>query len=218
MRNRLFLVSLLAAVVTACSDAPTAAPTEPAVPEDSVTVPPPGTSTTEWPPLQEWEEAEKNRVKQAKDSSQAVYDSLKIEWEFLNEQYPDGNPLLLYCDPLQYASDVKVIGPDGGDMSIGPHKLRIPKGALTETVVITGEMPVSLSVSVRLSPHGIRFLAPVSLTLDYDHCNRPSILSERVAYVDELFNILEWPQSQDDAKYAKVHALIDHFSRYAVAY
>lgn len=215
MRSPIIVAAIL--LLAACSDAPTGV-VDTGAPIDSVTVPPPGTATTEWPPLQEWEEAEKERVSQAKDSSQAVYDSLKIEWERLNEQYLDGNPLLLYCAPLQYASNVKVIGPSGGEMSIGPHKLSIPKGALAATVVITGEMPVSLAVSVRLSPHGLRFLVPASLTLDYDHCKRPSILSERVAYVDELFNVLEWPSSQDDLKYAKVHARIDHFSRYAVAY
>jgi hypothetical protein len=201
-------VLLLAA---GCSDAPTAVPIDD-------TLPPSGISTTEWPPLKEWEQSEKDRVEQEKDSSQAVYDSLKIEWTSLGEQYLDGNPLLLYCEPLQYAAEVKVIGPAGGDLSIGPHKLHIPKGALQETVVITGEMPVSLAVSVRLSPHGLRFAQPPLLTLSYDHCNRPSIFSERVAYVDELFNVLEWPTSQDDVKYARVHAYIDHFSRYAVAY
>jgi hypothetical protein len=164
---------------------------------------------------------EKARVAAAQEASKAVYDALKPEWERLVKLYPNGitgesGPV--YCDPLQYASDVKIIGPEGGDMSIGPHKLSIPKGALTDYVVITGEMPVSMAVTVRLSPEGLAFAKQPLLTLSYKHCLRPIYYRERVAYTDEELNPLEFPHSYDLTLDGLVNAWLDHFSRYAVWY
>jgi hypothetical protein len=212
------LLSVIVLLGAGCTDAPTGVPMETATPGDSTAVPPPGTSITEFPPIPEWEAAEEARIAQERDSSVAVLDSLREEWNRLGGVITGANPLLLYCAPMQYEADVKVIGPSGGSITVGQHKIVIPKGALSEAVVITAEAPVSLVVSVRLSPHGLRFAKPLTLTMSYAHCNRPSLLSERVAYTDELFNVLEWPASQDRTKYERVDVVIDHFSRYAVAY
>ncbi len=178
-----------------------------------------GTLTTEQ--LKEWELREKTRVAAEQEASLATYDSLKIVWDQVLKLYPDGNvgssgPV--YCDPLQYAADVKIMGPEGGDMSIGPHKLSIPEGALKNRVVITGEMPVSMAVTVRLSPHGLVFAKQPKLTLSYKHCMRPTDYRERVAYTDEWLKPLEFPTSRDYTEYGVVAAWLNHFSRYAVWY
>lgn len=175
---------------------------------------------TEWE-LLEWELREKIRVAAEQEASKAIYDSLKFEWDRVLELYPDGDTATsgpVYCDPLGYAADVKIMGPEGGDMSIGPHKLSIPEGALKNRVVITGEMPVSMAVTVRFSPHGLGFAKQPKLTLSYKHCLRPTDSRERVAYTDEWLNPLEFPASRDYTEDGLVAAWLNHFSRYAVWY
>jgi len=161
-------------------------------------------------------EAEKRRIAREGELSKPIYDQLKREWE-RQTQNRAVDPRLLVCDPLQYAADTKIIGPQGGDMSIGPHKLSIPKGALTGFVVITGEAPVSLNVAVKLSPHGLTFLKAPELMLSYKHCHRPAQFRERIAYVNDAGFIIEWPESRDGGS-GEVFARIWHFSRYAVAW
>jgi hypothetical protein len=165
--------------------------------------------------LQRALELEKERVKLEAQLSQRVYDSLKVEWDRYHDTYEGSSPLL-FCDPLQYNANVQIVGPAGGDLSIGPHKLSIPRGALSRDVVITGEMPVSLIVSVKLSPHGLTFLKQPTLTLSYKHCLRPSEFQEQVAYIDDDQTILEWPRSLD--RDGLISAWLDHFSGYAVAH
>jgi hypothetical protein len=162
--------------------------------------------------------AEKERILHASERSKAVYDSLKAAWGKLHKDYRVTKAGIVHCDPLEYAADVKVVGPEGADISIGPHKLRIPRGALKDYAVITGEMPVSLWVGVRLSPEGLTFAKPPRLTLSYKHCDLPTTHRERVAYTDAALNILEYPTSRDQRKGGRVDAWLRHFSNYAVAW
>lgn len=163
-------------------------------------------------------EAEKARIKAEEERSKATYDRLKIEWDRFLKNRPSQTKLLI-CDPLSYAADTKIIGPEGGDMSIGPHKLRIPRGALSKRTVITGEMPVTMLVAVKLSPHGLVFNGKGStLELSYKHCYRPRNYVYRLAYINDLNQILEWPLSFDNKGEGEVEGVIRHFSRYAVAF
>lgn len=182
---------------------------------------PGGTAPLTEEQLEEWKDSEEKRVAAEQEASQATYDSLKAEWDSLVQLDSIdvlGAAGLLYCDPLAYAAAVKIIGPEGGDVSIGPHKLSIPAGALALPVVITGELPVSMAVSVRLLPEGLAFAAQPKLTLSYQHCLNADDSPKRVAYTDELLNPLEFPPSQDWPSEGKVEAWLDHFSRYAVWY
>jgi hypothetical protein len=124
---------------------------------------------------------------------------------------------LLTCESQRYVVAQKTIGPQGGSLTIGRHKLEIPRGALASKVTITGEQVSDTITSVRLSPEGLRFAKPARLVLSYRDCGSVG-LPKRVAYTDELLRILELPQSQDYPKYEYVTGWIDHFSRYAVAY
>ena|SRR5215207_350598 len=124
---------------------------------------------------------------------------------------------LLVCEPQQYAFAEQTIGPDGGSLTIGRHRLEIPRGALASKVTITGEQVSDSVNSVRLSPDGLRFARPARLILSYRNCI--SVASpKRVAYTSELLKLLELPRSEDYPKYEYVTGEIDHFSRYAVAY
>jgi hypothetical protein len=199
---------MLAAAAACSSDAPTSALA-------------PGAA--EAARLRQWERSEQERVRQEAARSLAAADSLASVaasrgllggvTDLLN-----GATGLLLCRPLTYSGNVGVIGPEGGSLTIGQHRLVIPPGALDRPVVITGEIPVSLSVGVRLSPHGLRFRRQATLTLDYSHCLLPMLLRESVAYTDEELNVLEWPRSVDRTRAGEVDAYIDHFSRYVVAY
>jgi hypothetical protein len=174
----------------------------------------------EWPSaLEQQLRAERARINQEAERSKAVYDALKAEWDKAERESdyeitPSG---ILHCEPLEYAAHVKIVGPEGADLPIGRHRLRIPPGALKEYTVITGEMPVALWVGVRLSPEGLTFAEQPRLTLSYKHCNLPTAHRGRVAYTDEALNILEYPTSRKRGK-AQVEAWLRHFSNYAVAW
>ena len=163
---------------------------------------------------------EKARVAAAGEASKPIYEALKLEWERILNTYPGGNTGQggpVYCAPLQYAGDVKIIGPDGGDLSIGPHKLSIPKGAITGHAVITVEMPVAMEVTVRLSPQGLVFAKRPVLTLSYKHCLGPVDYKARVALTDEGLRSPEYPVSDWPAP-GLLNAWLEHLSRYAVMY
>jgi hypothetical protein len=124
---------------------------------------------------------------------------------------------LLVCQLQEYAVTTAVIGPLGGQINVGNHSLRIPENALSADVTITAEQVVGSLSSVRLSPEGLRFAVPAELFLSYSNCAsvaRP----KRIVYTDELLNILEAPLSVDFSSSSQVKGLINHFSRYAVAY
>lgn len=166
--------------------------------------------------LKDWEVQEKARVALRQEQSKATYDSLKVVWEQLNKSGIKSNGTLFYCDPLQYTATVKIIGPEGGDVDFGPHKLRIPAGALAAPTVITAEAPTSLLVKAEFSPHGTRFLVPVWLTMNYGHCRRGKTLLERVFYIDGNGQILERTASASRVDKDEVDAWLNHFSGYAV--
>ena len=130
---------------------------------------------------------------------------------------PLSMPELLACEAQQYVVAEKTIGPNGGSLSIGRHKLEIPRGALASDVRIMGEQVTGSVNSVRLSPEGLRFAKPVRLILDYRNCASVKLL-KRLAYTDENLKVLEVLRSLDLFGAKTVTAPIDHFSRYAVAY
>jgi hypothetical protein len=125
--------------------------------------------------------------------------------------------ILLLCQVQEYAVTTTVIGPQGGQINVGMHSLRIPENALSEDVTITAEQIEGPESSVRLNPEGLRFAVPAELFLSYRNCASVQ-RSKRVVYTDELLNILESPLSLDIVSSSQVRGLINHFSRYAVAY
>jgi hypothetical protein len=169
--------------------------------------------------LNEYLNAERARIREAQKANREVRDSLRQVWKQFKKDHPHlnrRNSPFPICEPDDYQAETKIIGPDGGEINIGRHRLIIPRGALEENTVITGEAPVSLLIEVELSPHGTVFLKQPKLQLDYSHCFLPSDYPYRVAYINNGEHILEFPVSVD--KGGIVEALIWHFSRYAVAY
>jgi hypothetical protein len=128
---------------------------------------------------------------------------------------------LLACDPLPYASASDTIGPDGGTLVVGPHRLTVPAGALSAPVLITAEAPVGTVNSVQLQPEGLQFAQgrPARLTLSYANCPLLGrLLPKRIAYTTDLLEILSYVLSVDDLLNKRVTGTLEHFSRYAVAW
>ncbi len=124
---------------------------------------------------------------------------------------------LLTCSEQPYAKASKVIGPEGGTLSVGSHSLEIPHGALRGKVRITAEQVRGSANSVRFAPEGLQFARPATVTLSYANCVQLP-LKKRVVYTNELLKVLELLPSKDSQKSRRVTGKIDHFSRYAVAY
>lgn len=125
---------------------------------------------------------------------------------------------LLACEPQHYAADMRVIGPAGGEVRVGNHKLTIPPSALSTDVSIVMEQVEGRVNSVRLSPEGLQFAVPAILSLSYKNCPTATWHYKRIVYTDELLSILEIMPSLDFNRASQVKGLINHFSRYAVAY
>jgi hypothetical protein len=124
---------------------------------------------------------------------------------------------LLFCTPQPYVVDTEVIGPAGGVLNVGSHRLVIPSGALSSPVKITGEQVKGQTNTVRFSPEGLRFDRPAVLTMTYSNCSLV-LLQKKIVYTTENLKILEVLNSLDLFRNKSVSAPIDHFSRYAVAF
>jgi hypothetical protein len=128
---------------------------------------------------------------------------------------------LLGCTPLPYARTEQTVGPAGGSILVGPHRLVIPPGALAAPVLITAEVPLDSVNSVRLLPHGLTFAPgkPARLTLSYANCSLlGQLLPKRVAYTTDLLQVLQWLLSVDEPQARRVSTNLEHFSRYAIAW
>ena len=127
---------------------------------------------------------------------------------------------LLQCSSLPYASATQTIGSAGGTISVGPHTLTVPAGALSSRVTITGSLVTGRGVNaVRFQPAGLRFQRSAYLTMSYANCNLLGrLLPKRIAYVGDALNILSYLLSIDNVLATKVTGRVDHFSNYAVAW
>jgi hypothetical protein len=127
--------------------------------------------------------------------------------------------VLLSCSPLPASSTSVVVGSEGGIVSVGPHTLVIPPGALSAPVAITGEVVTGSVNSVRFSPSGLQFAKGATLVMSYRNCSGLGmLLPKKIVYTDELLNLLDVLRSLDLSSQKLVSAQIGHFSRYAVAY
>lgn len=126
---------------------------------------------------------------------------------------------LLRCSPRPADSVTQTIGPDGGTLSVGAHRLVIPAGALVEPVTITAVAPSDTVNQVRFQPQGLVFLRPASLTMSYANCSLlGSLVPNRIAYTSDALVILEYLVSFDDLFSRSVTGQVQHFSTYAIAW
>lgn len=135
------------------------------------------------------------------------------------ESYDDiENPALLQCEQQSYTGRAKVIGPGGGVLNFGPHRINFPPGAVSNNVVVSGELQLANHVLVELSPPGLQMSAPAILELAYGFCQSGATGLE-VAYVDDNLRVISYPDAPSGGSPSgEVWAELWHFSKYAVAY
>ena len=197
---------------------PPAAPLPPAEPPPATTLAPPAQMSDI--DLTQLLASEVARIATRQVQSVVTYDSLKTEWDaFLARERILEPSALLRCDPLQFTGSASIIGPNGGDINVGPHTLRVPRGALPWDAVITVEAPTGLEVGIELSPRDVGFAEKLVLEIDYDHCTVSDTLPPlRGVWVSDSGAVLEFPPSVDDRQGRRLSVELDHFSKYAVAY
>jgi hypothetical protein len=125
---------------------------------------------------------------------------------------------LLSCSTQPYAVTTQTVGPNGGVVVVGTHRLVIPPDALKSQVTIRAEQVPGSTNSVRFSPEGLRFEKSAALTLSYNNCSFLLSVLKKVVYTDEQMRILELLPSIDLRLNRTVTGSIRHFSRYAVAW
>ncbi len=127
---------------------------------------------------------------------------------------------LLQCSNLPYDSTTQTIGPAGGSLSVGPHTLVIPPGALTRSVSITMILPTGLGVNaVKFKPAGLQFQTPAALTMSYANCSLlGKLLPKRIAYTTDNLQILYYLLSLDNLLSKYVTGQVNHFSDYVIAW
>ena len=124
---------------------------------------------------------------------------------------------LLTCPLQSQLKSTAYIGPLGGSIAVGYHKLVIPAGALTQTVQITATQVSGTAIDVDFQPHGLKFSSPATLRLSYGGCTVPPDGLQSVVYLNDSNQIIELRPSTDDSTKDVVIAPINHFSGYAVA-
>lgn len=126
---------------------------------------------------------------------------------------------LLSCSPLPADSVTQTIGPEGGTLYVGAHRLSVPAGALLEPVTITAVAPSGTVNEVRFQPEGLTFARSAALTMSYANCDLlGSLLPKRIAYTTDLLGILEYLPSVDNLFAQRVTGQLQHFSTYAIAW
>jgi hypothetical protein len=124
---------------------------------------------------------------------------------------------LLSCSTLSASATSKTIGTAGGTITVGPHTLVIPPGALSKNVTIKASIKPEPATRVHFEPDGLQFGKPATLTMSYAHCGLiNTLLLRRIVYVAPNLSILETLLSTDDLLNRRVKAQIQHFSDYAV--
>lgn len=126
---------------------------------------------------------------------------------------------LLTCTPLPEATASQTIGPEGGVLTVGPHSLTVPAGALSAPVTITAVAPSVTVRRVDFAPDGLQFAEPARLSMSYEGCGLTGILMpRRIVQIDHDLNILEVLPSLDLRSLFTTSASLEHFSGYAVAW
>lgn len=129
------------------------------------------------------------------------------------------NAVLLQCSPLPASSHSVSVGTEGGVVTVGPHVLVIPPGALTQRTTIRGDVVSGSVNSVRFYPEGLKFKKSTLLTMSYRNCSGLGmLLPKKIVYTDEGLHLLQILLSLDLSRQKLVSAPVDHFSRYAIAY
>lgn len=124
---------------------------------------------------------------------------------------------LVSCDVRTTYSASAEIGPSGGVLWVGPHRLYVPPRALNQTVRITAIAPRGNHVQIQFEPEGLQFQRSTLLSVSYQDCSLFSPWRLKVVYVDDNLEILEVLPTVTSILTRTANAPVDHFSRYMLA-
>lgn len=130
---------------------------------------------------------------------------------------------LLTCPVNETTSVTAILGPYGGSLSLGGHRIDVPLGALQLPVPITLTEPASNYMEISVHVAGVdffEFLLPVTLTISYDRCSRSNLERDPLQawYIDEVTKaLLENMGGFDDKLARTVTFRTGHLSGYALA-
>lgn len=124
---------------------------------------------------------------------------------------------LVSCNVRTTHTGSAEIGPMGGVVWVGPHRLFVPPYALREKVRITAVAPKGPYVQVHFEPEGLQFRRPTLLSLSYSECSLLSPLRLKIVYVNDGLEILEVLPTVTSLLTRTANAPVDHFSRYMLA-
>jgi hypothetical protein len=126
----------------------------------------------------------------------------------------NGNGGLQGCTPRDPQYGTATIGPNGGELDVGPNRVIIPPGALTTTVVVSGTSPADADPTIILEPTGLQFKKPAGLILDASNClDVPDAI-----YVNEIGVLSDPIPAIYSTWWHTVAVPINHFSGYLVAF
>jgi hypothetical protein len=125
-----------------------------------------------------------------------------------------GKLTMLNCTPRVTSHGSAVIGPRGGVLLVGPHKLVVPAGALRRSVTISGTVPEGKPFEIDLQPHGLQFHKAAGLVLDASSCTDvPTIV-----YLVDQVSVSPPIKALYSTWWMTIACPIWHFSGYAIAF
>jgi hypothetical protein len=131
-------------------------------------------------------------------------------------------PVLIDCPATVDSTSTKILGPSGGTLRVGRHRLDAPVGAVTSTLGFRAEVRSSPYFEVDFSAYGWSsyvFNRPVQITLDYSRCPAESIEGKtlHVLYIDPVTKtILQDLGGYDDRSSRTITTSTNHLSDYAI--
>jgi hypothetical protein len=118
------------------------------------------------------------------------------------------------CVPRRSSEGSAVIGPSGGTLYIGRHRLIVPAGALHHRVLISGSVPAGKPFEINLEPHGLQFHKAAGLILDARSCmDVPNIV-----YLIDQYTVSPPILATYSNWWHTFACPIWHFSGYAIAF
>ncbi|MBI4410608.1 MAG: hypothetical protein HY561_12920 [Gemmatimonadetes bacterium] len=130
---------------------------------------------------------------------------------------PDVTPLAQYTSALTLPTSVvdKLIGPEGGSLSLGGFEVVVPPGAVTEPTLFSIDLPLEdvllgAYVLASFAPHGQQFAAPVTLRLPYAGTTAEGNESRVLWWDGGAWVPLETTRTAD----GRIEAKTSHFSEY----
>lgn len=126
----------------------------------------------------------------------------------------------LPCNVLSPINGSARIGPSGGVLYMGPHRLIVPPGALTKDTTITGTVSsgsatlgsVPSGVVIEFQPTGLHFKKPAGLIFDASSCGPVP----DAVYLNPLTGGGDPIQAIYSNWWHTIAAPIEHFSIYAL--